>query len=130
MTNALRIIVPYWYDDTWVFDDPNVGLEREPFVSGIPDMINMLVREIPNARKGFRLIFSKGPFPGYQMEVSWVREEHGGHWYRLNDLSMEGWLCPALFRYFDSPPASIFVKAEPMKKKNNRSKTNKTSPLK
>jgi hypothetical protein len=25
---------------------------------------------------------------------------------------MEGWLCPALFRYFDEAPEEIYVKAE------------------
>lgn len=25
---------------------------------------------------------------------------------------MEGWLCPALFKYFEQAPARIFVKAE------------------
>ena len=26
---------------------------------------------------------------------------------------MEGWLCPALFKYFDTAPKEIYVKAEP-----------------
>jgi hypothetical protein len=25
---------------------------------------------------------------------------------------MEGWLCPAMFRYFDVAPAELYVKAE------------------
>src|SRR5947207_6447443 len=28
---------------------------------------------------------------------------------------MEGWLCPALFRYFPSAPREIYVKVEPLK---------------
>jgi hypothetical protein len=28
---------------------------------------------------------------------------------------MEGWLCPALFKYFESAPKEIFLKAEPKK---------------
>jgi hypothetical protein len=27
---------------------------------------------------------------------------------------MEGWLCPALFRYFPSAPREIYVKVEPL----------------
>ena len=42
----------------WVFDDPSVGLAREPFVSGIDEMIDGLVENIPDAASGFRLIFS------------------------------------------------------------------------
>ena len=30
------------------------------------------------------------------------------------NLKMEGWLCPALFKYFDKAPREIFVKAEPI----------------
>ena len=26
---------------------------------------------------------------------------------------MEGWLCPALFKYFENAPEAIYVKAEP-----------------
>lgn len=26
---------------------------------------------------------------------------------------MEGWLCPALFKYFDETPKETYVKAEP-----------------
>ena len=75
--NALLIIAPYWFEGTWVFDDPAVGLTREPFVLGVPEMIDNLVQGISNARAGFRLIFSKAPFPGYQLKLDWVREETG-----------------------------------------------------
>ena len=113
MNNAIMVIAPYWFEGTWVFDDPTVGLVREPFVSGVPDMIDELVEDIPDARRGFRLTFSVSPFPGYQKELIWVREEFGGHWYRSEDPPMEGWLCPALFKYFNEPPERIYVKAEP-----------------
>jgi hypothetical protein len=114
MANSLMVIAPYWYAGTWVFDDKSVGLKMEPFVLNIPDMINELVRDIPNARRGFRLLFSAMPFPGYQAELEWVKEESQGNWYRLKGQTLEGWLCPSLFRYFDVAPKSIFVKAEPI----------------
>src|SRR4051812_18772923 len=66
MANALMVINPYWSSGTWVFDDPATGLVREPFVSGVPEMIDKLVTDIPNAKRGFRLLFSATPFPGYQ----------------------------------------------------------------
>jgi hypothetical protein len=40
----------------------------------------------------------------------------GGNWYQADQPPSEGWLCPALFRYFDSAPAELFVKAEAMKR--------------
>ena len=65
MANQIMAIAPYWLDElqTWVFDDDAVGLVQEPFVSGVPEMINDLVAEIPDARNGFRLLFSASAFP-------------------------------------------------------------------
>ena len=111
--NTLITIAPYWYEGTWVFDDPIVDLSREPFVSGTPEMINNLVKDMPDARSGFRMTFSAGPFPGYQLELIRDREEYGGNWYRTEDPPMEGWLCPALLMYFDMAPEMIYVKADP-----------------
>ena len=111
--NSIMVIVPYWYQGTWVFDDPTVGLVREPFVSGIPEMINLLVKDIPGARDGFRLTFSASPFPGYQQKFEWVREEFGGNYYRMQAPEMEGWLCPALFHYFDHAPKTLYARADP-----------------
>ena len=114
MTNQIGVIAPYWLEaaGTWVFDDEAVDLRQEPFVSGVPEMIDDLVREIPNARAGFRLLFSAAPFPGWQRRLIWVREEFDGNWYRTEEPPAEGWLCPALFRYFEQAPRALFVRAE------------------
>ena len=113
MANVLMVIEPYWYADTWVFDDASKGLEKEPFVQGVPEMIDALVNNIPNARAGFVLLFSSQPFAGYHLELTLVREEYGGHWYKPKDSEAQGWLCPALLKYFDAPPTSLYIKAEP-----------------
>ena len=112
MKNALMVIFPYSYEGTWVFDDPAAGLVREPFVCGIPEMIELLVADISTAESGFKLLFSGQPFPGFQFELTRLREEIGGHWYSLA-REQEGWLCPALFKYFDEAPENLYVKAEP-----------------
>ena len=114
MSNAIRVIAPYRYQGTWVFDDSSVDLFREPFVSGVPEMIDTLVSDIPAAEDGFRLLFAASSFPGFQRELVLDREELGGHWYRQADPPMEGWLCPALFEYFDEAPERIYIKAEPI----------------
>jgi hypothetical protein len=111
--NSISLIVPYRHEGMWVFDDPRVGLDKEPFVSGADTMIDVLVTEIPNANKGFRLLFSASPFPGFTAKLEWRREEYGGNWYFSPDYDLEGWLCPALFKYFDKAPKEIYVKAEP-----------------
>ena len=110
--NAIGIIVPYKYEGMWVFDDPAVGLVREPFVSGIDTMIDRLVASIPDADRGFRLLFSASPFPGYTVKLEWRREEYGGNWYYSPQFDMEGWLCPALFKYFDAAPRELYGRAE------------------
>lgn len=112
MPNQIMIIAPYWHHETWVFDDPEVDLRQEPFVSGVPEMIDDLVVDIANAHEGFRLLFSVSPFPGFQRKLTWVREEMGGHWYFDEQTKSEGWLCPALFKYFSEAPAELYVKAE------------------
>jgi hypothetical protein len=114
--NSINFIVPYRYEGMWVFDDPRVGLDKEPFVSGADKMIDVLVADIPNADKGFRLLFSATPFPGHAVKLEWCKEEYGGNWYFSAEFEMEGWLCPALFKYFDSAPKEIYVKAEPRTK--------------
>ena len=40
VNNSLFVIAPYWDSGIWAFDDERVGLVREPFVSGVPDMID------------------------------------------------------------------------------------------
>lgn len=112
MANSIMMIAPYWYNGTWVFDDESKGLDKELFITSVPEMINELVKEIPNARSGFRLVFSATPFPNYQIELIRVRLESGGYWYKMKGTETEGWLCPSLFKYFVVAPKSIFAKAE------------------
>ena len=110
--NALLVIFPYKYQGTWVFDDVRVGLSHEPFIAGIDTMIDKAVAEIPNAEKGFRAIFSAAPFSGSNLKMEWRREESGGNWYYSDRFKMEGWLCPALLKYFPTAPREIYVKIE------------------
>jgi hypothetical protein len=100
--NSINLIAPYKHLGFWVFDDERVGLAQEPFVDGADTMIDRVVENIPNAEKGFILVFSASPFPGHRYRLDWLRaDEDGGNWYREEELGMEGWLCPALFKYFD-----------------------------
>ncbi len=111
--NAIIAIHPYKYEGLWVFDDPKAGLAQEPFVSGADDIIEKMVRNIPDADAGFTLLFSSTPFPGYQTALEWRRQDLSGNWYYSPDLGIEGWLCPALFRYFDTAPQRIYAQFKP-----------------
>lgn len=107
--NAIISIYPYKYNGLWVFDDDAVGLRQEPFIAGVDTVIDHLTRDIPNAENGFTILFSNGAFPGYQVEFQRRRADMAGHWYYSPDLELEGWLCPALFKYFDTAPETIYA---------------------
>jgi hypothetical protein len=115
-SNSILVIAPYEHAGTWVFDDPTVGLVKEPFVAGVPEMIDDLVKHLPDAKAGFRLLFAAQPFPGHQRVLTWTRSDGSGNYYRLDDPPMEGWICPALFKYYSTPPEKIYVKAEALKR--------------
>ena len=107
--NSIFVIKPYMWEGMWVFDDPNVGLVKEPFVGGADTMIDVATAHIPNANQGFIAVFSAGYFPDAKIILEWVREEGGGNVYRWADRDMEGWLCPALFKYFEQTPDKLYV---------------------
>jgi hypothetical protein len=77
--NSLIAIHPYKHEGLWVFDDNKVDLVQEPFVSGADDIIERMTTDTPDAESGFTIIFSATPFPGYQAELHWRREEMGGN---------------------------------------------------
>ncbi|MFI5381142.1 MAG: DUF6717 family protein [Tepidisphaerales bacterium] len=110
--NALLSIEPYRSGQVWRFDEPALHLKGEPFVQGIPAMIDKMVAGIPGSDTSVRLIFSQRPFPGSQFRLDLRREQDGGNWYYNEQFNMEGWLCPALFKFFPRAPRHIYVRAE------------------
>ena len=110
MTNCINVIRPYKYANTWVFDDENTGLFREAFVAGADTMIDVATKGLKNPELGFTLLFSDTPFPTANIKLNWKREEFGGNVYLWQEKNIEGWLCPALFKYFDKPPHELYVK--------------------
>jgi len=125
-------IYPYLlYGACWVFDDPRTGLTEEAFVLGASEMISRVVeaKSIPNAAKGFALTFDEAPFD-HDVALSWIPPREAtmqlssdsanladiGNWYKANVFGQEmiGWLCPALFLYFQQAPKTIYAKAEPL----------------
>jgi predicted DNA-binding transcriptional regulator YafY len=91
--NVINVIQPYWHAGMWVFDDPRVGLSREPFVGGADTMIDRVTTEIPDARTGFIMVFSAFSFPGHQFRLEWQRASGSGNIYYSRDLDIEGWLA-------------------------------------
>lgn len=109
--NFIHVIAPYWADGTWVFDDASIGLVKEPFISGVPEILSGLVSDIPNAKEGFRLLFSEVPFPGYQADFAKVGKEFEGVWYQDRN-GLRGWLSGGVFKYFTEAPETLYVRVE------------------
>lgn len=122
--NQINIIRPYYLDEiqTWVFDDGNKELIQEPFVAGVPEMIELLTEGFPNRRDGFRLLFSESPLPKDYMDearfarLTFFEEDSNGAWYvgKYKGQHMEGWLCPALLRYYNEFPMQLYIAAMPI----------------
>jgi len=133
MSSAVMEIHPYLiHSSTWVFDDPTTNLHREPFVLGISEMISELVRAKGiDGSVGITIQFSLEPFEGCDAILNWVRAgdpgryferetahwNRAGNWYRgvVNGSVMEGWLWPALGKYFSDRPMTIAVKILPLR---------------
>lgn len=111
--NSIMAIHPYKDEGTWVFDDERAGLVKEPFVAGADLVIDRMVENLADAARGFTMLFSAAPFPGHQIELRRLRAEFGGNWYACPDYGIEGWLCPALFKYFDAAPGKLYALAKP-----------------
>ena len=84
--NSLIAIHPYKTQGMWVFDDAAVGLREEPFVSGADTIIDHMVRDLPRAEDGFTLLFSATPFPGFALELEWLRADLSGNWYSAKSI--------------------------------------------
>lgn len=63
--------------------------------------------------QGFRLLFSAAPSSAIRptrARAEWIRR----HAVPMDAINMEGWLCPALFKYFTDPPTKLYAWAEPL----------------
>lgn len=106
--NQINVIYPYKTRyGGWVFDDTEVGLHAEPFVMGIPAIIDGIVGE----RENFTAFISKNHIPNYTGRLMRLRRKETG-WYKLEGTNQEGWLCPATLRYFKDYPEDIFFRIE------------------
>jgi hypothetical protein len=124
---SIVTLYPYLRGNTWVFDDPSTGLKEEAFVFGSSEIIHRLVKakSIRDAAQGFSLHFSDQPFDE-DIELRWIGDSTGGEqparieselvgtWYQgyVAGQEMTGWLCPALFLYFNPAPKRIYIKGE------------------
>lgn len=115
--NSINVIAPYKFAGRmWVFDDPRLGLVQEAFISGADIIIDRAVAHIPGAAEGFLLIFSSIAFPGHAFRLEWRRNDSEGSWNYAPEFDMEGWLCPALLKYFDTRLIKYSFRLSPRRK--------------
>jgi len=110
----MHTLVLRWEQETWVYDDAEVGVFGEPFVLGADAMMTTLRElQIGPGRDPFRIVFSAQQFPG-AIEVHRLEEEADGVWYRaeIGGATLDGWLCGHLYDYFAEAPARIHVRAQ------------------
>jgi hypothetical protein len=112
-TNSIQMLGIYRTTMTWAFDDPRVGLVREPFVCGIETIIDdtFLTKTGKKPRPGdtAQLLFSENSFPGHDLVLEWESSQDGGNWYTVEGTDQRGWLCPALYHYFSVAPRKLYV---------------------
>ena len=74
--NSIMVIHPYLHKGTWVFDDEEKSLHREPFIAGIDTMISMVVESEKLDSDGFSVCFSASFMPGATLPwTGFVRKE-------------------------------------------------------
>jgi hypothetical protein len=110
MKNSIYSINPYKYEGLWVFDDKRVELVKEPFVMGIPEMIETILIKKKMLKNNFSVLFSSSGFPDPDIILEKQSAELGGNWYFSKELNSRGWLCPALYLYFKKAPKSLYIK--------------------
>lgn len=111
MSNAMMVIQIYEHCGTWAFTDKARGLTHEPFVAGIPEIIDFCIDAYGDKTKEtHRIVFSAEYFPLCQGHMTKTSNEHGGAWYQFDvqDGGFKGWLCPATLKFFDSHPEKIY----------------------
>ena len=52
-------------------------------------------------------VVNRGKGAALRTGLEWAREEVGGNVYAWRERDLEGWLCPALLRYFPEAPERI-----------------------
>ena len=112
MANAMLTIEIYQFNGTWCFTDLKRQLVHEPFVLGIPEIINTVLEtnSLYEEGKNYRILFAEQEFPQTHGVLNQVREEFNGAWYEWN--GEEGWLCPATLAFFEYFPAQIYFRFE------------------
>lgn len=122
-SEKVKTIHIYRHNGQWVFDDPRVELDKEPFVMGMDDIIDFLTKlNGVDPKVGFTAEFSDEEIEHtpdtkndsiYRLRKLEDHPDDFGAWYELDMagvLKMKGWLCPATLFYFAKHPQNIWLR--------------------
>ena len=120
-SNSIHTMHVYRHHNIWVFDNPSVGLVKEPFVAGADEVFDYIAKahcglDTPEDNLYMDILFASTDFPGRQLWAGWVGSSVGGNDYKvLNSdfaplINHNLWLCPALLKYYRKAPMDIYMK--------------------
>ena len=84
--------------DAWI-DDWEIGLGQS--------LVDKIFEDGIKNADVFVIVLSKN-----SVAKKWVREELDGNVYLWREQNQEGWLCPALLKYFDLAPKNLYVQVK------------------
>lgn len=105
--NEIKHLSIYRLHNTWMFDDPFLGIIAEPFVPSASEVITELTKEYYGLDTYDTDILIGEDLEQYDAEINLVNV-NGGSTYKYKDKEL--WLCPVLLRFFEYPPERIRVK--------------------
>ena len=117
--NSIFTMRVYQDEGSWVFDNPAVGLFKEPFVAGADEIFDEVVRVrglLDKDRARVDIVFSDEPFPSWELMAEHLGPSMGGNDYSIiaSEYEMledhDFWLCPALLKYYSVPPERIYMR--------------------
>ena len=135
LLGEIQTLYPYWSKElrTWCFDDDKKNIVAEPFLWGMPEIIDTCIEYMgldviamkEYGRLGMKMDFTDAPyaFVGVPDETNLIYYGklhriglfQQGCWYRfaedIGERFMYGWLCSKLYEYFKSAPLFIYFKA-------------------
>ncbi len=76
------------------------------------EVFDKMTATIPDAQSDSAPSSAHHPWPGPRRNSN-APKRIRRNWFYSDHDKMEGWLCPALFKYFPKAPRNIYVRAEP-----------------
>lgn len=102
-------IYPYKEFNTWFFDDVDFHIYHEPFVMGVSEMIDNILHKKGINDKQIKINFSTEKFADADVTLFKTSDLEEGAMYEISENKESGWLCPALFKYFQMAPEKIYI---------------------